>query len=91
MQSNLIRQHIEKIFAEFNKLNKFPKAIIKYGIQAFFALFILGTLLVALNHSALDYDFYLELIATTIVKSSFTILAEVVIGGLLIDFVLKKA
>ena len=90
MQSNLTR-NIEKIFTELGKLSKFTKAIIKYGSQAFLALLTLGAVLVALNHSVFNYNFYTELIATTIVKSSFTILAEVIIGALLIDFALKKA
>jgi len=81
---------IEKILLEFTKLNKLSKGLIKYGSQIFLALFALGTLLVALNRITFDYDLYFEFVATTIIKHSFTILAEVVIGGLLIDFLFKK-
>jgi len=90
MQSNLTK-YIQKVFLAFDKLDKFPKAIIKYGLRVFLALFAIGTALVVLNHTALDYDSYFEFIALSIVKSSFTILAEAVIGGLLIDFVFKKS
>lgn len=89
MQSN-ISKNIEKIYSEFSKLSKYPKALIKYGSQAFLALFALGTLLVVLNHTALNYDAYFEFIAESIIKSSFTILAEAYIGALIIDYVMRK-
>jgi len=89
MQSNLAKS-IERIFSAFSKLDKLPKAIIKYGAIAFLAIFGLGTLLVVLNHTGGKYDPHSEFIATSVVKSSFTILAEAVIGGLLMDYIFKK-
>lgn len=89
MQSNKAST-IEKIFTSFNKIDKLPKAIIKYGTQAFLLLFAVGTLLVVLNRTMFNFDYYREFIATSVVKASFTILAEAVIGGLIIDYVFKK-
>lgn len=89
MQSNLTKK-IEKIFTAFNNMDKFPKAIIKHGLKFFLFLFAVGTLIITYNHTMMDYSSYLEFIGTSVVKSSFIILAEVVIGGLVIDFVFKK-
>jgi len=87
MQSNLAKK-LEKIFEAFRKIGKLPRNIMKYGAHAFLALFILGTIMVVYNRTVLNYDLYLEFIATSIIKSSFTILAETIIGGLIVDFVL---
>jgi hypothetical protein len=85
-----INKNIEKIFSEFYKLNPFTKTVIKRGTQICLTLLILGTVLIFLNHTQFNYDLNYEFIATSIVKNSFTILAEVVIGGLLIDYVFNK-
>lgn len=89
MQTN-ISKNIAKIFSTFQEINKFPRTIIKYGFQVFLVLFFLGTFLAILNHTKLNYDTYFELIATSIIKNSFTVLAEVIIGSLIIDFIFKK-
>lgn len=89
MQPDL-NKRIAKIFTEFNKIGKLSKAIIKYGTQFFLALFAVGTLLVIINHTRLNYDLYIEFIARSVIKSSFTIFAEAVIGGLLMDYIFRK-
>jgi len=89
MQANLIK-NLEKIFAEFSKLSIRSKQILKYGVCVFLVLFALGTLLVVINHSFLGFDSNFDLIATTVVRSSFIILAEIVIGALLMDYFFKK-
>lgn len=87
MQSNLAKK-MEKIFEAFANIGKLPKKIIKYGAQAFLALFILGTIMVVYNRTVLNYEPYFEFVAISIIKSSFTILAEAIAGGLIIDYVL---
>lgn len=89
MQSIIVKG-IEKIFTQFKKLEHIPKLLLKYGTQAFLALFAVGTLLVVMNHFMIGYDSYFEFIALNIVKSSFTVFAEVVLGALIMDFVFKK-
>lgn len=90
MQSD-INKKIKRIFFELNNIGKNAKIIIKYGSQAAMALFALGTVLVVLNHSAQNFDPYKEFLAVSIVKSSFTLLAEAIVGGILVDFFLKKS
>jgi len=89
MQSNSSNV-IKRIAHAFDKMDKFPKAVIRHGIKVFLALFALGSLLVLYNRTMNGCDSYFEFAAISLVKSSFTILAEVVIGGLLMDYVLKK-
>jgi hypothetical protein len=89
MQSNLSKK-IEKIFTAFDKIEKFPRAIIKYGVIVFLVIFGLSTGLVVFNHTVNNLDPYIEFVALYLVKTSFIILAEAVIGGLIIDYVFKK-
>jgi len=89
MERNL-GKNIEKIFSAFRKIDNYPKAIIKYGAIAFLLLFAAGTGLVVFNHTRLGVDAYLEFVANSVIKNSFTVLAEVVIGGLLFDYIFKK-
>lgn len=89
MQSNKTKA-LERIITSFGSLNSLTKVIIKYGTQAFLALFALGAILVAYNHISLNTNAHYEFIATSIVNSSFTIFAEAIIGGLIIDFIFKK-
>ena len=89
MQSNLTK-NIERIYTAFNKLEKLPKALIKYGCYVFLALFIIGNVMVLLNNAVLPYDSYFDLVSKSIVKISFSIAAEVIIGALIMDFMFKK-
>ena len=90
MYSSLAK-NLQRILTAISQIDKLPRMIIKYGCHAFLALFAIGTALVAWNHTVLNYEPYFEYVALTVVKTSFTILAEAVIGGLLIDFVFKKS
>ncbi|HHW49539.1 MAG TPA: hypothetical protein GXX14_13125 [Clostridiaceae bacterium] len=89
MQSNLAKK-IEKMLSAFSKIDKFPKAIIKHGSRISLLLLAVGTFMVVYNHTAINYDPHLEFIAQCLVKTSFTVLAEAIIGGLVMDFVFKK-
>jgi len=85
MQSN-----INKIIKELTGIGNSPKKLIKHGIRVFLGFFALGTLLVVLNRVSFGYDSYIEFIAQSIIKNSFIMLAEFIIGGLVIDFLLKR-
>lgn len=89
MQTN-ISKNIGKIFSEFEKLNSVSKLLIKYGTLACSLILTAGTLLSAYSHFVLSFDLYLEFVATNIIKTSFTLLAEVIIGALAIDYLSKK-
>jgi hypothetical protein len=86
-----LTKNIEKIICEFNNLGKYTKTILKAGSIVSFILLILGALLVILNHFFLNKDLFFELVARTLVKNSFTILAEAIIGSLVLDYLFKKS
>lgn len=71
-------------------MEKLPKALIKYGCIIFLGLFLAGTVMVLLNYTVLTWNSYFDLVSKSLVKTSFTIGAEAVIGGLVLDFVFKK-
>lgn len=83
-------KNIEKIVTAFNKMAKIPKTFLKYGCIAFIALLFVGTILILLNSALLSYDSYLDLVSKSIIKVSFSIAAEVIIGSLVLDFMFKK-
>lgn len=85
-----LTKNIEKIRSEFNNLGRINKIIIKAGSIISFILLILGALLIVCNHFLLNKDLFYELVARTLVKNSFTILAEAVIGSLVLDYLFKK-
>jgi len=89
MQSN-IAKNIEKIRTAFTKMGKLPKALIKYGSCVFLAVFTVGTILVLLNNTLLPYNSYFDMVSKAIVTTSFTLAAEAIIGGLVMDFVFKR-
>lgn len=89
MQQNMSKS-VKRIFQEFSKVGIIPKMVLKHGFQLFLGLLALGTCLIILNKNIYHYNIYLDLTATSLVKTSFTILAEVVVGSLLMDFISKK-
>lgn len=89
MQLNNMKK-IERIAKQFNKINRLSKIIIKYGFFTFFALFLLGALTILMYQTVFYSNSYIYYLGTQIVKTSFTIPAEVIIGGLVIDFIAEK-
>lgn len=94
MQTNnskkLNLERIEKIFEEFKQVNSFSKSLIKYGSLAALIMLSLGTLVLILNQTVIDFDSYTKFIGTSIVKNSIIVLAEFIIGGLAIDYFTKR-
>lgn len=89
MHSNITEQ-IKKMYSAFGKLSKLPKALIKYGCYISLAVLTLGCILVLLNYIVLPFSSYLDLVSKTLVKTSFILAAESIIGGLVIDFLFRK-
>lgn len=89
MQQN-IGKSLKKIHNAFTKMEKLPKALIKYGCIVFLGLLFTGTVMVLMNYTVLPYNSYFDLVSKSIVKISFTIGAEAVIGGLVLDFLFKR-
>lgn len=89
MHVNLTK-NLEKIVTAFGKTGKLPKALMKYGCIVFLVLLAAGSILALLNMTVFNYDSYMDLVSKSLVKTSFSIAAEAVIGGLVLDFVFKR-
>jgi hypothetical protein len=87
---SVLNRSFKKIITELRKLNNHTKVAIKWGANIFLALFSLGTVLVLVNRLVYSFDSYIEFIAISIIKASFTILAEIIIGCLLVDYIFNK-
>ena len=83
-------KNMEKIVLAFKKIEKVPKALMKYGCIVFLVLLTAGSVMALLNISVVEYSTYLDLVSKSLIKISFSIAAEAVIGGLVLDFVFKK-
>lgn len=92
MQSNHTNRirTIEKILSSFSNMHRLPKTLIKSGIYVFLGVYITGTVLVILSNTLLQYDPYFDMVSKEIVKTSFILAAEAVIGSLVMDFVFGK-
>lgn len=85
-----INKNLERVYTAFNNLSILSRKVIKYGCILFLVMLVSGLVLLLLNANVLSYSSYLDLVAKSIVKTSFQIAAEVIIGGLILDFVFKK-
>ncbi len=83
-------KNIQKIVTELKDLNNFAKNILIIGSRIALGMFLIGAFLITINHFLLNDSILVGITSRTIVKDSFTILAEVVIGGILLDFLSKK-
>lgn len=85
-----LAKNLKQIVSTFEKMGKVPKALMKYGCITFLVLLAAGSIMALLNITVLEYDSYMDLVSKSLVKTSFSIAAEAVIGGLVLDFVFKK-
>jgi hypothetical protein len=83
-------KNIKKILTALNSIQKLPMALIKYGSLLSAALFTIGAVLVILNNTVLPYNSFFDMVSKEIVKTSFVLGAEAIIGGLVMDFVSKR-
>jgi len=81
---------VEKIISAFNRMHKLPRALFRFGAYMFLAIYITGAVLVILNNTLLPYDPYFDMVSKELVKTSFIVAAEVVIGSIVMDFVSKR-
>lgn len=83
-------KNIEKIISAFNNMQKLPKTLIKFGIYVFLVIYVIGTVLVILGNTVLPYDPYFDMVSKEIVKVSFVLAAEAVIGSVVMDYVFRS-
>lgn len=83
------KQIIPVIINKLKCLNNFSKKLIKYGILSFICILASG--LSVYIHAIITNSFKVwDPIGTLLVKNSFVILAEFIIGSLAIDYIIGK-
>lgn len=92
MQSNQPNrtEYIKRIITAFRGISPLPSALLKYGTYAFLGMLAIGSVMLLLNNAVLPYNSYFDMVSKEIVKTSFIIAAEAIIGGLAIDFAFKR-
>lgn len=85
-----LTKNLEKIQKELKSINNISKSLIKYGSAFSVLLLALGSILLIVSGTIMNHDYTLELAAKSMIRNSTTVFAEVVIGGLLIDYVFNK-
>ena len=76
---------VGKIVESLNSVNSFSKNIIKAGCYISVFLCIIGMILVCYN-SILKQEFEIYNIGSTMIYTAAVLFAQMVIGGLIIDF-----
>lgn len=76
---------MDKIFKSLNAINQFSKKIIFYGSLFVLALCSIGAGIIIYNSLVLQEVALYEL-GSSMIQTSCVVFAQVVIGGLLIDF-----
>lgn len=79
---------MNKLFSEFNNLDKNTYKIIKYGLL-FSGLVCLSAVCVLLLYIFLGINFLYHL-GLVLLKSSFTFAVEFIICGIIVDFIKNK-
>ncbi len=83
-------ESLRKIKDAFSGLHDKTKKFMMIGVKISLILLAIGTILIGVNVYVLNHDAYFSFIANSIVKSGISVLAEVVIGCLLIDMAYKS-
>lgn len=89
MSSN-VNKKLKTVSQKFDSINSFSKSIIKYGTKISFLILIIGTVLFVINQTSNSFDPYTNIISVTLITSGISILAQIIIGALVIDFIFKK-
>jgi len=85
-----IKCSLERIVEKFAHLSSVPRKLVKIGFYLFLLIFAAGTLVVLGNRYFFPYNPYYDFISIQLVKNSFTVLAEFIVGAIVMDFVFSK-
>ena len=81
---------INKLKVAENKLGKLSKKVIFHGLQLANGILLVGFLLYFINTKIFNFDFNIAHLTFSMVEAATVIFAEAIIGGLMLDYLLKK-
>ncbi|WHH59056.1 hypothetical protein [Petroclostridium sp. X23] len=82
---------IKKIFTTMDSIGFLPKRIIMHGVQLATGLLLIALTLHFINNNIYHFDYNINIIMFAMAKTGLVIFAEAVIGGLVVDYLSKKA
>jgi len=85
-----LKTGLERILIKLTELSGIPKKLVKIGFILFILIFAAGTFIVVSNRYFFPYDSYYDFIGNQLVKNSFSVLAEFIVGAVGMDFVFGK-
>lgn len=81
---------LKKITHQIESMNLISKKVIKYGFISFLFIILLCLVASILNRYLLGDIYQINKFSLDIFKSSFSMLAIIVIGGLIMDYIAKS-
>ncbi len=85
-----MKGQLKKIVLSINGVHKLPRRIIIHGIQFAIALVLIAMGLYFVNINQLNFDYDIRFISFSLAETGLVIFAEAVIGGLVVDYFVKK-
>ncbi|NLY43174.1 MAG: hypothetical protein GX066_04235 [Clostridiaceae bacterium] len=80
----------KKIVATMSGIGKLPRQIIMHGVQAATGVLVIALLLYFINKNIYNFDYYITFLSYEMASTGLTLFAEAIIGGLVIDYFIKK-
>jgi|LSQX01.2.fsa_nt_gb uncharacterized protein YacL len=83
-------ENIKKIISSINGLHTLSRRIIVYGVQIATGGLIISLIMMFVNRYIYNYDYLLNSNTLSLAKTCVILFAEAIIGGLVIDYFIKK-
>ena len=80
----------KKIVTTMSGVGKLPRKIILHGVQAATGVLIVALILYFINKNIYNFDYYISFITYEMAETGLILFAEAIIGGLVIDYLVKK-
>lgn len=88
--NDLSTKKFKELLCRLNGMNKHARFIIRFGAHFSIALLAVGAVTFVYNRTAIHDNSLLELISTNLIIYSFSVLAEFIIAGVILDYLTKK-
>ncbi len=85
-----MKGQLKKVISDINSVHQLPKRIIIHGIQFAIALVLIAMGLYFVNINQLNFNYDINFISFSLAETGLIIFAEAVIGGLVVDYFVKK-
>jgi len=85
-----MNSNIKKVITTINNMGELPKKIMLHGVQIACGLLLIALILYYVNTANNHLSFQAASTIFTTAKTGVTVFAEAIIGGFIVDFLMKK-